>query len=89
MQLAVGLPYLSVIALTRSKAIAAIALLILLLGPLATLGPMHSCDQKGCDDCGNLLLFQLVIFAPVGCIILAVLLAGRIFRLYRSQHSET
>jgi hypothetical protein len=88
MQLAAGLPYLGVIAFTRSKAIAAIALLILLLGPMATVGPMHSCDQKGCDDCSNLLLFQLVVLAPLGCIILAMLLAGRIFRLYRSQHSE-
>ena len=61
---------------------ATIALVPLLFGLLVVADPagLHSCDQKGCDGCSNLLLFQFWILIPLGFIVLAAMLAPRLLR---------
>jgi hypothetical protein len=87
-QLAAGMPHLGLIAFTRSKTLGVAAFCILAFGPLATFGPMHSCDQKGCDDCSNLLIFQLGVLAPLGFALLAIMLGRRaLFRLHGKRPS--
>jgi hypothetical protein len=58
LQLGAALPYLLIIAFSRGRLMAAIALVPLLFGLLVVADPagLHSCDQKGCDGCSNLLL---------------------------------
>jgi hypothetical protein len=54
----------------------------LLFGLLVVADPagLHSCDQKGCDVCAQLLIWQFSILMPLGFIVLAAMLAPRLIR---------
>jgi hypothetical protein len=67
-EFAVSLPYLLIIAVTRSRFAAILATAMLLLGAVIIPfdGPGHTCDQKGCYGCANLMIIQLFILLPLG-----------------------
>jgi hypothetical protein len=88
-QFVAAMPHLGLMAFTRSKTLGVAAFSILAFGPLATLGPMHSCDQKGCDDCSNLLLFQLGVLAPLGFALLAIMLGRRALSRLHAKRPST
>lgn len=81
-QLGAGLPYVLIIALARGRLMATIALVPLLFGLLVVADPagLHSCDQKGCDVCAQVLIWQFSILMPLGFIVLAAMLAPRLIR---------
>lgn len=87
--IATGSPYLFIIALTRSKILAGVAICVLLLVPAAPIGsPLHSCDQKACDDCTGLMLFQLVVLLPSGIAMLAFVAIGRTLAYRRERNAS-
>lgn len=89
LQIAAGLPYLLILALTRSKVLGGIAMFVLSFGPATSIGsPMHSCDRKGCDVCSDLLLFQLEIFLPLGIVMLAFIAIGKAFTNWRERNAS-